>query len=52
MLSKLSVGEEQSAMQNELKSISDYMKENLFSSMKQFGASVGNLEEKLVLQKE
>ena len=52
MLSKLSVGEEQSAMQNELKSISDYMKENLFSLMKQFGASVGNLEEKLVLQKE
>lgn len=40
MLSKLNVGEEQSAMQNELKDISDYLKENLFSLMKQFGAFV------------
>ena len=37
MLSNLNVGEEQSAMQNELKEISDYLKENLFSLMKQFG---------------
>ena len=37
MLSKLNIGEEQSAMQNELKDISDYMNENLFSLMKQFG---------------
>lgn len=36
-LSKLHVGEEQSAMQNELKDISDYLSENLFSLMKQFG---------------
>lgn len=36
-LSKLNVGEEQSAMQNELKDISDYLKENLFSIMRQFG---------------
>lgn len=36
-LSKLNVGEEQSAMQNELKDISDYLSENLFSLMKQFG---------------
>lgn len=36
-LSKLSVGEEQSAMQNELKDISDYLKENFFSFIKQFG---------------
>lgn len=37
MLSKLNVGEEQSAMQNELKDVSDYLNENLFSLMKQFG---------------
>ena len=37
MLSNLNIGEEQSAMQNELKEISDYLKENLFSLMKQFG---------------
>lgn len=37
-LSKLNVGEEQSAMQNELKDVSDYFNENLFSLMKQFGA--------------
>ncbi|MDE6620247.1 MAG: hypothetical protein K2K74_07125 [Lachnospiraceae bacterium] len=36
-LSKLNVGEEQSAMQNELKEISDYLSENLFSLMKQSG---------------
>ena len=36
-LSKLNVGEAQSAMQNELKEISDYLSENLFSLMKQFG---------------
>lgn len=36
-LSKLNVGEEQSAMQNELKDISDYLNENLFSLIKQFG---------------
>lgn len=35
-LSKLNVGEEQSAMQNELKDISHYLNENLFSFMKQF----------------
>lgn len=38
MLSTLNVGEEQSAMQNELKDISDYLNENLFSLVKQFGA--------------
>lgn len=37
MLSRLNVGEEQSAMQNELKDISDYLNENLFSLVKQFG---------------
>lgn len=37
MLSTLNVGEEQSAMQNELKDISDYLNENLFSLIKQFG---------------
>lgn len=36
-LSRLNVGEEQSAMQNELKEISDYLNANLFSLMKQFG---------------
>ncbi|MDE5933128.1 MAG: hypothetical protein K2H40_11720, partial [Lachnospiraceae bacterium] len=36
-LSKLNVGEAQSAMQNELKEISDYLSENLFLLMKQFG---------------
>lgn len=36
-LSKLNVGEAQSAMQNELKDISDYLSENLFLLMKQFG---------------
>lgn len=36
-LSRLNVGEAQSAMQNELKEISDYMSEQLFSLMKQFG---------------
>jgi len=36
-LSGLNVGEAQSAMQNELKEISDYMSEQLFSLMKQFG---------------
>lgn len=40
VLSKLNVGEEQSAMQNELKDISDYMNENLFSLMKQFGTFI------------
>lgn len=40
MLLKLKVGEEQSAMQNELKDISDYLKENLFSLMKQFSSFV------------
>lgn len=40
MLSKLNVGEEQSAMQNELKDISNYLNENLFSLMKQFGSFV------------
>lgn len=42
-LAKLNVGEEQSAMQNELKDISHYLKENLFSFMKQlvsFGFAV------------
>lgn len=39
-LSKLNAGEEQSAMQNELKEISDYLSENLFSLMKQLGAFV------------
>ncbi|MDE5746877.1 MAG: hypothetical protein K2I21_04800, partial [Acetatifactor sp.] len=38
ILSKLNVGEEQSAMQNELKDVSDYLNENLFSLMEQFGA--------------
>lgn len=33
----MNVGEEQSAMQNELKDVSDYLNENLFSLMKQFG---------------
>lgn len=37
ILSKLNVGEEQSAMQNELKDVSDYLNENLFSLMKQLG---------------
>lgn len=37
MLSGLNVGEEQSAMQNELKDISGYLNENLFSLVKQFG---------------
>lgn len=37
ILLKLKVGEEQSAMQNEMQDISNYMKENLFSLMKQFG---------------
>lgn len=36
-LSKLNAGEEQSAMQNELKEVSDYLNGNLFSLMKQFG---------------
>lgn len=36
-LSRLKVGEEQSAMQNELKDISDYFHGNLFSFMKQLG---------------
>lgn len=40
MLSRLNVGEEQSAMQNELKDISDYMNENLFSLVTQFGTFV------------
>lgn len=35
-ISKMNVGEEQSAMQNELKDISDYFQQNLFSFMKQF----------------
>ena len=38
ILSKLNVGEEQSAMQNELKDVSDYLNGNLFSLMEQFGA--------------
>ncbi|MDE6749700.1 MAG: hypothetical protein K2K21_11670 [Lachnospiraceae bacterium] len=37
MLSGLNIGEEQSAMQNELKDISGYLNENLFSLVKQFG---------------
>ncbi|MDE6606395.1 MAG: hypothetical protein K2K54_01370 [Lachnospiraceae bacterium] len=37
-LSKLNAGEEQSAMQNELREISAYLNENLFSFMKQFVA--------------
>lgn len=37
LLSELNVGEEQSAMQNELKDISGYLNENLFSLVKQFG---------------
>ena len=37
MLSGLNVGEEQSAMQNELKDISGYLNENLFALVKQFG---------------
>lgn len=40
MLSNLNVGEEQSAMQNELKDISNYLNENLFTLMKQFGSFV------------
>lgn len=36
-LSKLNVGEEQSAMQNELKDVSDYLNANLFSLIRQFG---------------
>lgn len=40
MLWNLNAGEEQSAMQNELKDISNYLKENLFSLMKQFGIFV------------
>lgn len=39
-LSRLNVGEEQSAMQNELKEISDYLSEHLFSLMKQLGTFV------------
>lgn len=35
-LSKLNAGEEQSAMQNELHEISEYLNENLFSLLKQF----------------
>lgn len=35
-LSKLNVGEEQSAMQNELREVSVYLNENLFSFTKQF----------------
>lgn len=37
-LSRLNVGEEQSAMQNELREISTYLNENLFSLSKQFVA--------------
>lgn len=37
IISSLNVGEEQSAMQNELKDVSDYLNENLFSIVKQFG---------------
>ncbi len=37
VLSKFNVGEEQSAMQNELKDISDYLRENFFPLIKQFG---------------
>lgn len=36
-LAGLNAGEEQSAMQNELKDVSDYLNENLFSLVKQFG---------------
>ena len=39
-LSKLNVGEEQSAMQNELQEISVYLSENLFPFMKQLDAFV------------
>ena len=39
-LSKLNVGEEQSAMQNELKDVSDYLNANLFSLIRQFGTFV------------
>ena len=35
-ISRMNVGEEQSAMQNELKDISDYFQQNLFSFLKQF----------------
>ncbi len=38
VLSKLNAGEEQSAMQNELRDISNYLNANLFSFMKQFGS--------------
>lgn len=38
VLSKLNAGEEQSAMQNELRDISYYLNANLFSFMKQFGS--------------
>lgn len=40
ILSKLNAGEEQSAMQNELREISAYLNENLFSFLKQFAAFV------------
>ncbi|MDE7223036.1 MAG: hypothetical protein K2O34_04555 [Acetatifactor sp.] len=40
ILARLNVGEEQSAMQNELKEISDYLSENLFPLMKQLGTFV------------
>ena len=40
ILSKLNVGEEQSAMQNELKDVSDYLNQNLFALLKQFGTFV------------
>lgn len=39
-ISRLNVGEEQSAMQNELQEISAYLTENLFPLMKQFGTFV------------
>ena len=39
-LSKMNVGEEQSAMQNELKDVSDYLNENLFLLIRQFGTFV------------
>lgn len=39
-LSKLNVGEEQSAMQNELQDISAYLSENLFPLMRQLGTFV------------
>lgn len=39
-LSKLNVGEEQSAMQNELREISSYLNENLFSFIQQFIAFI------------